>query len=142
MKLPRFITTLKWSKAIKHGEETVDGTAPALTIRVCDGLSCELAGAQDLLKRLPAILGNPDMRVIPAPCLGRCEQAPAVAVHQRTVPYATLESVKKEANSAVAGVFTASAAINFITSEYTEKSISPHPDACLRTRCTRYDSIY
>jgi NADH:ubiquinone oxidoreductase subunit E len=80
-------------KGVKHGDETVDGTAPALTIRVCDGLSCELAGAQDLLKRLPAILGNPDMRVIPAPCLGRCEQAPAVVVHQRTVPYATLENV-------------------------------------------------
>jgi NADH:ubiquinone oxidoreductase subunit F (NADH-binding)/NADH:ubiquinone oxidoreductase subunit E len=114
-------------KGVKDGDLTVDGTAPALTIRVCDGLSCELAGAQDLLERLPAILGNPDIRVIPAPCLGRCEQAPAVAVHQRYVPYATLESVKKEANIDVAFVFTASAAINFITSELTEKSISPHP---------------
>jgi formate dehydrogenase len=93
---------------------------------VCDGLSCELAGAQDLLKRLPAILGNPNMRVIPAPCIGRCEQAPAVAVHQHIVPYATLDSVKKAANTDVSVVFTASAAINFITSELTEKSISPH----------------
>ena len=115
-------------KGVKEGELTVDGTAPALTIRVCDGLSCELAGAQDLLKRLPAILGNADMRVIPAPCLGRCEQAPAVVVHQRNVPYATLESVKFEANIDLAGVFIASAAINFITSELTEKSISPHPE--------------
>ena len=115
-------------KGVKQGDETVDGTAPALTIRVCDGLSCELAGAQDLLKRLPAILGNPDMRVIPAPCLGRCEQAPAVVVHQRTVPYATLESVKKEADSTVDGVFVDSTAINFITTEYTEKSVSPHPN--------------
>ena len=115
-------------KGVKDGDLTVDGTAPALTIRVCDGLSCELAGAQDLLKRLPAILGNPDMRVIPAPCLGRCEQAPVVAVHQRNVPYATLESVKNEANSGVAGVFIAEGAMNFITSELTEKSISPHPE--------------
>jgi formate dehydrogenase beta subunit len=120
-------------KGVKDGDLTLDGMAPALTIRVCDGLSCELAGAQDLLKRLPAILGNPDMRVIAAPCLGRCEQAPAVAVHQRTVPYATLESVKKEANINVAGVFTAplainTAAINFITSSFTEKSVSPHPE--------------
>ena len=115
-------------KGVKDGERTVDGTAPALTIRVCDGLSCELAGAQDLLKRLPAILGNPTIRVIPAPCLGRCEQAPAVAVHQRHVPYATVESVKKEVNSDVVGVFNASAAINFITSEMTETSISPHPE--------------
>jgi formate dehydrogenase len=115
-------------KGIQEGDQTVDGVAPALTIRVCDGLSCELAGAQDLLKRLPAILGNPDIRVIPAPCLGRCEQAPAVVVHQRTVPYATLENVKKEANTDVSGVFIASAAINFITSEFTEKSVSPHPE--------------
>ncbi|MEN9982187.1 MAG: hypothetical protein RI918_156 [Pseudomonadota bacterium] len=120
-------------KGVKDGDLTVDGVPPALTIRVCDGLSCELAGAQDLLKRLPAILGNSDMRVIPAPCLGRCEQAPAVAVHQRTVPYATLESVEKEAKFSVDSVFTALlatniTAINFITSEYTEKSISPHPD--------------
>ena len=113
---------------IGDGDLTVDGTAPALTIRVCDGLSCELAGAQDLLKRLPAILGNPDMRVIPAPCLGRCEQAPVVAVHQRNVPYATLESVKNEANNDIVGVFIDNAAINFITSELTEKSISPHPE--------------
>ena len=114
-------------KGVKDGDLTVDGTAPALTIRVCDGLSCELAGAQDLLKRLPAILGNPSIRVVPAPCIGRCEQAPAVVVHQRNVPYATLESVKIEANIDVAGVFAAYDAINFITSELTEKSISPHP---------------
>ena len=123
-------------KGIKNGEDIVDGAAPALTIRVCDGLSCELAGAQDLLKRLPAILGNPNIRVIPAPCIGRCEQAPAVAVHQRHVPYATLESVKNEANIGLEAVFTAPlatniAAINFITSELTEKSISPHPEHAL-----------
>ena len=34
-----------------------DEAAPALTVRVCDGLSCEMAGAQDLLQRLPALLG-------------------------------------------------------------------------------------
>ena len=68
------------------------------------------------------------MRVIPAPCLGRCEQAPVVAVHQRNVPYATLESVKNEANNGLAGVFISNGAINFITNELTEKSISPHPE--------------
>ncbi|MDO8458417.1 MAG: NADH-ubiquinone oxidoreductase-F iron-sulfur binding region domain-containing protein [Burkholderiaceae bacterium] len=115
-------------KGVKDGDVTVDGTAPALTIRVCDGLSCELAGAQDLLKRLPAILGNPTIRVIPAPCLGRCEQAPAVVVHQRNVPYATLDSVNSAVNTGLAGVSIANNAINFITSELTEKSISPHPD--------------
>ncbi len=77
-----------------HHFEVLDASheAPAITVRVCDGLSCELAGAQDLLARLPQILGR-DVRVIAAPCIGRCEQAPAVAVNQRAVPYATLQSV-------------------------------------------------
>lgn len=118
-------------KGVKDGDLTVDGIAPALTIRVCDGLSCELAGAQDLLKRLPAILGNPNIHVIPAPCIGRCEQAPAVAVHQHCVPYATLDSVKKVVNSDLAETFIDNDAINFITSELTEKSISPHPNHAL-----------
>src|SRR5258706_664569 len=48
---------------------------PALTVRVCDSLSCALGGASELLNRLPARLGN-DVRVIPAPCVGRCDAAP------------------------------------------------------------------
>ncbi len=64
----------------------------ALTVRVCESLSCEMAGAQDLLKRLPALLGA-GVRVIPAPCIGRCEQAPAVAVGQHAVAHATCEAV-------------------------------------------------
>jgi NADH:ubiquinone oxidoreductase subunit F (NADH-binding)/NADH:ubiquinone oxidoreductase subunit E len=73
---------------VKEGE-----AAPApLTVRVCDGLSCELAGAQDLLARLPGLLGR-DIRVIAAPCIGRCEQAPAAVVGQNPVPNATCETV-------------------------------------------------
>ena len=69
------------------------GVAPAaLTVRVCDGLSCEMAGAGDLLARLPAILGR-DVRVIAAPCIGRCEQAPAAVVGQNPVPFATAEAI-------------------------------------------------
>ncbi len=69
-----------------------DAVPPMLTVRVCDGLSCELAGAQDLLARLPAMLGK-DVRVMAAPCIGRCEQAPAVAVAQHPVARASCESV-------------------------------------------------
>jgi NADH:ubiquinone oxidoreductase subunit F (NADH-binding)/NADH:ubiquinone oxidoreductase subunit E len=79
-------------------KEDRDGklAAPAsLTVRVCDGLSCELGGAKSLLERLPALLGR-DVRVIPAPCVGRCEQAPVAVVHQKPVPRATVESVQKE----------------------------------------------
>jgi formate dehydrogenase len=73
---------------VKEGEQ-----APAaLTVRVCAGLSCEMAGAQSLLERLPAILGR-DVRVIAAPCIGRCEQAPAAVVGQNPVPRATEQSI-------------------------------------------------
>jgi NADH:ubiquinone oxidoreductase subunit F (NADH-binding)/NADH:ubiquinone oxidoreductase subunit E len=77
-------------------KENPDGTLPtpaALTVRVCDGLSCEMAGAVDLLKRLPEILGK-DVRVIAAPCVGRCEQAPVAVVHQNALPSATLATVQ------------------------------------------------
>ena len=65
---------------------------PALTVRVCDGLSCELAGAQKLLARLPALLGR-EVRVIAAPCVGRCEQAPVAVVGQNPIPHAQLEGI-------------------------------------------------
>ena len=73
---------------VKEGESA----PPALTVRVCDGLSCEMAGARDLLARLPALLGK-DVRVIAAPCIGRCEQAPAVSVGQNPVPNAKCDTV-------------------------------------------------
>ncbi|PVE41609.1 NADH-quinone oxidoreductase subunit F [Limnohabitans planktonicus II-D5] len=78
-----------------HHFEVIQGeaAAPGLTVRVCDGLSCELAGAQNLLTRLPQILGSGDVRVVAAPCIGRCEQAPAVVVHQHPVLFATTEAV-------------------------------------------------
>jgi formate dehydrogenase len=65
---------------------------PALTVRVCAGLSCELAGARDLLDRLPGILGT-EVRVLAAPCIGRCDAAPAALVGQRPVVHASAESV-------------------------------------------------
>lgn len=74
---------------VKEGE----AAPPALTVRVCETLSCKMAGADTLLDRLPQILGR-DVRVIPAPCVGRCEQAPAVVVGRHPVPAATVESVE------------------------------------------------
>ncbi len=77
-----------------HFDVVKDGVAvpAALTVRVCDGLSCEMAGARDLLARLPGILGK-DVRVIAAPCVGRCEQAPAVVVGQKPLAQASCETV-------------------------------------------------
>jgi len=77
-----------------HFEVIRDGDdAPGLTVRVCDGLSCEMAGASALLKRLPELLGSTGVRVIPAPCVGRCEQAPVAVVHQNPVPHASADEV-------------------------------------------------
>jgi NADH:ubiquinone oxidoreductase subunit F (NADH-binding)/NADH:ubiquinone oxidoreductase subunit E len=73
---------------VREGEEAPQ----ALTVRVCDGLSCELAGAQQLLQKLPALLGR-EVRVLAAPCIGRCEQAPAAVVGQNPVPCATPQKV-------------------------------------------------
>ncbi|MDB5760389.1 MAG: NADH-quinone oxidoreductase subunit, partial [Burkholderia sp.] len=79
------------------------GPVPAtLTVRVCDGIACELAGADALLERLPAILGA-DVRVIHAPCVGRCEQAPVAVVGQKAIPKATVEAVQQ---TVAAGIVT------------------------------------
>ncbi|MEO7548775.1 MAG: NAD(P)H-dependent oxidoreductase subunit E, partial [Ramlibacter sp.] len=83
-----------------HFDVVKEGEAPpaALTVRVCDGLSCELAGAQDLLAKLPALLGR-EVRVIAAPCVGRCEQAPVAVVGQNPVRNATVETVTAAAQA-------------------------------------------
>ncbi|NBT56616.1 MAG: NADH-quinone oxidoreductase subunit F, partial [Betaproteobacteria bacterium] len=105
-----------------------DDPGPALTVRVCDGLSCELAGARELMARLPEILGA-EVRVIAAPCLGRCEQAPVAVVHQNPVPQATPASVALVVKSAAALHPLASSATVFEASAYAEASVSPLPQA-------------
>jgi formate dehydrogenase len=73
---------------IKEGEES----PAALTVRVCETLSCSMAGGDALLKKLPGILGK-DVRVVAAPCIGRCAEAPAVCVGQNAFGEATVEKV-------------------------------------------------
>jgi formate dehydrogenase len=65
---------------------------PALTVRVCDSLSCAMAGAEHLLRTLPNRLG-PDVRVVRAPCMGACDRAPICAVGHVQVMGATTENV-------------------------------------------------
>ena len=74
--------------------KTGDAVPPAVTVRVCESLSCEMAGAKELLARLPSILGK-DVRVLAAPCIGRCESAPAAVVGQNPVLHATAEKISK-----------------------------------------------
>ena len=67
--------------------------APRFTVRVCDGLSCDMAGASTLLNKLKAALGNTSVKVMPAPCMGRCEQTPVAVVHHHEIGHASLEKI-------------------------------------------------
>jgi NADH:ubiquinone oxidoreductase subunit F (NADH-binding)/NADH:ubiquinone oxidoreductase subunit E len=77
-----------------HFEVLQDGEqAPQLTVRVCDGLSCDMAGAATLLGKLKASLGADPVKVVAAPCMGRCEQAPVAVVHQHEMGHASVDQV-------------------------------------------------
>ena len=73
---------------VKEGE----AAPPAITVRVCDSIACDIAGAHELTAKLPGILGK-DVRVLHAPCIGRCESAPAAVVGQNPLPHATVEKI-------------------------------------------------
>src|SRR5438309_10962497 len=69
---------------VKEGDPTV----PPLTIRVCDSLTCAMFGAEKLLASLKSSVGG-DIRVVRAPCVGRCDTAPAAEVGHNFVDRAT-----------------------------------------------------
>ncbi len=74
---------------VKEGDEPI----PALTVRVCDSLTCEMFGAEKLLGSLQGSLGE-GVRVVRAPCVGLCDYAPAVEVGHNFLKRADLASVK------------------------------------------------
>jgi NADH:ubiquinone oxidoreductase subunit F (NADH-binding)/NADH:ubiquinone oxidoreductase subunit E len=71
-----------------------DTPPPALTIRVCDSLSCELAGAQALKTALEDGLNPEEVRVLRAPCMGRCDTAPVLEIGHNHIDNATVEKVE------------------------------------------------
>ena len=73
---------------VKEGE----APPPAVTIRVCDSLSCAMAGSEHLLRELPGRLG-PQVRVLRAPCMGACDHAPVCAVGHLQLTHASNDSV-------------------------------------------------
>src|SRR5258707_4261393 len=73
---------------VKEGEADI---AP-LTIRVCDSLTCAMLGAEKLLHELQNSAG-PGIRVVRAPCVGRCDTAPAAEVGHHFVDHASVASV-------------------------------------------------
>lgn len=66
---------------------------PDLTIRVCDSLSCEMAGSEALMTALQAGHDPNKIRVLRAPCMGRCDTAPVLEIGHRHVDHATPEKV-------------------------------------------------
>ena len=74
-----------------------DNVNPAeVTIRVCDSLTCEMYGCQSLQKDLTDSFKNDEsIRVVRAPCMGRCHQAPVVEVGKRHLTKANLSKVKE-----------------------------------------------
>ena len=79
-----------------HFDIVKDGETPppALTIRVCDSLACELAGAQSLKAALESDLSADQVRVVRAPCMGRCDTAPTCELGHNHIDHATPERVK------------------------------------------------
>ena len=73
---------------VKEGQPDI---AP-LTIRVCDSLTCAMLGAEKLLQELQSSAG-PGIRVVRAPCVGRCDSAPAAEVGHHFVDHASAASV-------------------------------------------------
>ena len=74
---------------VKEGETP----PPALTIRVCDSLSCELAGAQQLKAALEQGTDPSKVRVVRAPCMGRCDTAPVLELGHAHIDHATVDKV-------------------------------------------------
>lgn len=85
---------------IKEGETP----PPALTVRVCEGIACEIAGAKNLINALKDALGD-GIRVQPVPCIGACDSAPAAAVGQNRIGDADVETISNAINE---GATTAS----------------------------------
>jgi NADH:ubiquinone oxidoreductase subunit F (NADH-binding)/NADH:ubiquinone oxidoreductase subunit E len=79
-----------------HFDIIKNGTAPPppLTIRVCESISCHLAGADDLLHELKERLG-PAVRVMAAPCVGRCDRAPVAVVGRNPIDRASVAVVEE-----------------------------------------------
>ncbi|MFQ5773278.1 MAG: NADH-ubiquinone oxidoreductase-F iron-sulfur binding region domain-containing protein [Kiloniellaceae bacterium] len=99
MKLP-MAEVFEVASFYAHFDIVLDGEdrPPEITIRVCDSLSCEMMGAQKLLAELPAQVGA-NVRVVRAPCMGRCDAAPVAEVGHRHVDHASVQLLAESARN-------------------------------------------
>lgn len=75
---------------------------PELTVRVCDSVSCAMAGAEPLIASLESKIGS-SVRIQRVPCVGRCEQAPVAVVGQFPVGHASTDTVIAHVNAGDTG---------------------------------------
>ena len=68
--------------------------APEVTVRVCESLTCEMFGSQEILKSLSSI-NNDSFNIVPGPCMGRCQHAPTVSVGKNYVDNANVDKILK-----------------------------------------------
>lgn len=79
---------------VKEGETP----PPALTVRVCESLTCEMMGAQDLISSLENGMGDA-VRVQRVPCVGRCDKAPVAVVGMNPIEHANVTKVTEAINN-------------------------------------------
>ncbi len=71
-------------------------TPPEITIRVCDGIACEMAGAEALLDGLAGKMAD-NVRIKRAPCMGGCDCAPVAEIGHNQIPHASVETITNAA---------------------------------------------
>ena len=89
-----------------HFDVVREGDAPPapITIRVCDSISCMLAGSEQLIQELATGVDPAEVRVVRAPCIGRCAGAPAARIGDREVDHASSEGLRHMAREGLTGV--------------------------------------
>jgi formate dehydrogenase beta subunit len=121
---------------IREGE----AAPPAVTVRVCESLSCELAGSPKLLQELRAKYGS-NVRVVGAPCMGACDKAPACAVGHDQVFHADAAGVDKAVEAEEKGVHAPAAKPGKDFAAYVADGGYKLLTACLDGQRTRDDVI-
>ena len=76
---------------------------PPLTVRVCDSLSCQLAGAEKLLESLRACCRSDEVRIVRGPCMGHCDSAPAALFGARPIAPASVARLKAALSNGATG---------------------------------------
>ncbi len=122
-----------------HFDVVLDGETapPRRTVRVCDGVACRLAGAEDLIRDLGTEIG-PHVRVVRAPCIGRCDRAPAAFVGRNVREAATAESIRLAVQ---ADAFEAEIPLYPSLERYEAEGGYATLRACLEGRGTRDDLV-